>query len=460
MNLKRKILFVSLILFASYSSAQDGESLFKTKCNVCHILDKDGTGPNLKGVKQKWTEAGEGELIYDWVKNSQNLITSGNSSMAISANAYSATAMTPQDVNNEEIDAIFDFIENYTPPLPIIEPKDDLADGSNVTYVPNYKTNINLFYLLIVALGIQFIAILVLSGSIKTIIKLHRLKNTPKTILAIIGIFGTISTYNQSMAMTFMQPGMAKENLPWLLVENSDLIILSIINIVVLLIVIHFRNLFMDVLHSIRPEKVVKRSRRKKKKMNQVLNDYVPIEEEHTILLHHEYDGIKELDNNLPPWWVAMFYGTIIFAISYIFIYHILGTGDLQIAEYEREMRTEQALVDKYLEDQGMQMDEFSATLMIENSDISTGKTLFDINCVLCHNANGEGNIGPNLTDNAWIYGFDMENVYATIKYGTTKGMPEQSAKLNPIQIQQVASYVLTMPEKDGKAAEGTIIEK
>ena len=112
MNLKRKILFVSLILFASYSSAQDGESLFKTKCNVCHILDKDGTGPNLKGVKQKWTEAGEGELIYDWVKNSQNLITSGNSSMAISANAYSATAMTPQDVNNEEIDAIFDFIEN------------------------------------------------------------------------------------------------------------------------------------------------------------------------------------------------------------------------------------------------------------------------------------------------------------------------------------------------------------
>ena len=96
---------------------------------------------------------------------------------------------------------------------------------------------------------------------------------------------------------------------------------------------------------------------------------------------------------------------------------------------------------------------------MTESSDLATGKTLFETNCVVCHNPKGEGNIGPNLTDKAWVYGFDIKDIFTTVKLGTSNGMPEHNSKLNPIQLQQVSSYVLALPESKGKAAEGSIIE-
>lgn len=107
-----------------------------------------------------------------------------------------------------------------------------------------------------------------------------------------------------------------------------------------------------------------------------------------------------------------------------------------------------------------MNVDETNATLLRESSDLSTGASLFAANCVACHKSNGEGEIGPNLTDKTWIYGYDIKDVFKTIKYGTTNGMPEHSSKFNPVQIQQVASFVLSLPEKDGLAPNGTIIEK
>jgi len=131
----------------------------------------------------------------------------------------------------------------------------------------------------------------------------------------------------------------------------------------------------------------------------------------------------------------------------------------LQIEEYNKSIEQADIEVNKYLDAMAMNVDETNATLMTDAKDLSTGKVLFEANCVVCHNPNGEGNIGPNLTDKNWIYGFDVKDIFKTVKYGTSNGMPEHSSKLNPIQLQQVSSFVLTLDEAKGKAPEGTIIE-
>jgi cytochrome c oxidase cbb3-type subunit III len=220
------------------------------------------------------------------------------------------------------------------------------------------------------------------------------------------------------------------------------------------------RNLFKEFMQMIVPEKA---KEVKKvfaiKKLNKVLTDVVEIEDEASILMDHEYDGIRELDNNLPPWWVWMFYATIIFGVIYIFNYHIFGTSDLQIKAYDKEMAQAKKDVDAYLSKMAMNVDETNATLLTDAKDIAAGKGIFETNCVICHNPKGEGNIGPNLTDKFWIYGNEVKVLFKTIKLGTANGMPEHASKLNPIQIQQAASFVLSLPYTQGKEPQGEEIK-
>lgn len=457
----QNIFFIPIILLLSFQlEAQDGEKLFKSKCNTCHMIGKDGTGPNLSGVKQKWTDAGEGELIYEWVTNSLTLVTSGKSTMATAAKGFSATDMPPQDVTKEDVDAILDYIDNYVAPTE--EPPSTNPGEPTIVYITNYEENLNLFYFLVILLIVQAFVIFAITSSMKSFIKLKSMKDKMenggvKNILLFIAFIG-ITGY--SNALSFVEPGESTEKTPWLLVENNDIILLVILNITLLFVILHFKRLFMDIAKMVRPPKPKKLSTRKQRRMQKLLTDAVPIEEEETIMLDHEYDGIRELDNNLPPWWVWMFYATIVFAVIYIFNYHIFKTGDLQLIEYEKSIAQAEVEVNKYLDEMAMNVDETNATLMTEANDLSTGKVLFEANCVVCHNPKGEGNIGPNLTDNSWIYGFDMKDVFKTIKLGTANGMPEHNSKLNPIQIQQVSSFVLSLDEVNGKPAEGTIIEK
>jgi cytochrome c oxidase cbb3-type subunit 3 len=236
-----------------------------------------------------------------------------------------------------------------------------------------------------------------------------------------------------------------------------------VIDIILLVVVLYLRHLFTQMIAMIKPkaqkEEVVPMDS-SFQKVNQVLTDAVPIEEEHKILLEHEYDGIQELDNNLPPWWVWGFYATIVFAFIYLFNYHILGTSDLQIKAYDKEMKLAEKEVQAYLNKMAMNVDENTVTVLTSGTDLAAGASLFASNCVACHLAKGQGEIGPNLTDKSWIYGFDIKDVFKTVKYGTANGMPEHSSKFNPVQIQQVASYVLSLPETTGKAAQGDLIEK
>lgn len=154
----------------------------------------------------------------------------------------------------------------------------------------------------------------------------------------------------------------------------------------------------------------------------------------------HSYDGITEFDNDLPPWWKYSFYFTIVFAVAYMGYYHMANAGQLQIAEYETEMRQAALLVSNEPDDPNKLT---TYTALMTPADLSTGKSIYTTNCAPCHGTEGEGKVGPNLTDEFWLHGGEINQVYKTIKFGvTSKGMVAWKGKLAGKQILQVSSYI------------------
>lgn len=185
------------------------------------------------------------------------------------------------------------------------------------------------------------------------------------------------------------------------------------------------------------------------------------VEEEGELLLHHNYDGIQELDNVLPPWWVYLFYATIVFSFIYLIRFHVLGHDD-QKAEFDKEMAEAKIQVEEYKKTAPDLMDKEKVTLMTDAADIAAGKAIFQTNCIACHKADGGGAIGPNLTDDKWILGGGIKNVFNTIMEGgrSGKGMVPWKETIKPSEIQKVASYVLSLQgtnPPDAKAPEGEV---
>lgn len=174
--------------------------------------------------------------------------------------------------------------------------------------------------------------------------------------------------------------------------------------------------------------------------------DKKPISREEEIILDHNYDGIQELDNNLPPWWVYLFYATIIFAGVYLVYYEIIG-GPTQYEEYEKEVITAELAIAKFKEEHKDLIDVSTVELLTDRESLNAGRTLYNQSCVPCHQSDGGGGIGPNLTDEYWILGGGIKNVYHTISEGGRpgKGMVPWKDQLKPNEIAQVASYVLSL---------------
>ncbi len=186
-----------------------------------------------------------------------------------------------------------------------------------------------------------------------------------------------------------------------------------------------------------------------------------PIEEEHEIILDHNYDGIKELDNNLPPWWLYGFYATIIFGAIYLVRYHVFD-GPNQAEELEIELAEAEIAIEEYKKTAKNLVDVNTVTILTEAADLNAGKAIWTTNCVACHMADGGGGIGPNMTDEYWILGGGIKNIFRTISEGGRdgKGMIPWKTQLKPLEMAQVASYVLTLQgttAADPKEAEGEI---
>ena len=150
------------------------------------------------------------------------------------------------------------------------------------------------------------------------------------------------------------------------------------------------------------------------KKVSNFLIKPKQVEDEGELLLDHDYDGIKELDNNLPPWWVYLFYICIAFAVIYLVRFEIMG-GDNQETELKNEMAQAQKEIAEYKKTAPDTMDENSVTLLTDAADLSAGKEIFMANCVACHRADAGGQIGPNLTDDQWILGGGIKNIFHTL---------------------------------------------
>ncbi|GAA4923732.1 cbb3-type cytochrome c oxidase N-terminal domain-containing protein [Mucilaginibacter defluvii] len=190
------------------------------------------------------------------------------------------------------------------------------------------------------------------------------------------------------------------------------------------------------------PEAEVVPAKPKNSLVNKLLS-LRPMAEEESLLTEHDFDGIKELNNPTPAWFMGLFYITIVFAVGYLLVYHVFGIGQLQDQEYQTEMTIANKEKEVFLSKSANRVDENTVTLSKDGAVLQSGATVFKTHCAACHGENGQGVVGPNLTDEYWLHGGKINDVFKTIKYGVqAKGMPNWEKQLTPKQIADVANYI------------------
>lgn len=171
-----------------------------------------------------------------------------------------------------------------------------------------------------------------------------------------------------------------------------------------------------------------------------------PIEEEEDLLIDHTYDGIQELDNPTPVWFNALFYSTIVFAVGYLLVYQVFGWGMNQEQEYLAEMEAAEKQRTEFLASSGTNIDENSVELDQSPEMVTAGQEIYLQSCGVCHGNQGEGMIGPNLTDEYWLHGGDIKDIFRVVKYGVPdKGMVPWESSLTPVQIAQVSNFIASI---------------
>jgi len=171
-----------------------------------------------------------------------------------------------------------------------------------------------------------------------------------------------------------------------------------------------------------------------------------PLSEEQSLIIPHEYDGIQELNNPTPGWFMYLFYATMIFAAGYLLIYHVFGVGQLQYDEYKTEMAVAAKEKAAFLAKSADKIDENTVKLTTDAGVLAAGRSIFQERCAACHGNNAQGMVGPNLTDDYWLHGNKINDLFKTIKYGVqSKGMPTWESQLTPKQISNVANYIKSL---------------
>lgn len=283
------------------------------------------------------------------------------------------------------------------------------------------------------------------------------MKQTIKTIQAIF-ILNLLSVYAIAQeTQETQEPTKASQPPAWAMDGNTYLIGFLVLILVATIIVLYKINVKLittispNAFVNIRKQKTNSTLEKEKNpslmsKVSSRLMGSVPVTQEADILLDHDYDGIKELDNNLPPWWKWGFYATILFSFVYLIGYHVTGTGKLQLEEYNDELALAAKAKEERMKNSAENITEENVTMLTDAGAISKGKEIFTKNCAACHAADGGGMVGPNLTDEYWLHGGGIKNIFKTVTYGVpAKGMISWQSQLSPKQIQEVSSFVWSL---------------
>ena len=314
-----------------------------------------------------------------------------------------------------------------------------------------------LLFLMLGFIALLLAIISALSNSIKSLSKPVADKtssdgNAIKTVLLLVGL-STAGAANAANSSPIMPDFVMTNEIFWLL---SSVIIFQV---VVIFILFHSLQTLIKLERGESFDEVEEAKEDIFATLN--LTDRVPVAEEGAIMMDHEYDGIRELDNNLPPWWKYMFYVTIIFAVIYLIRFHVTGDGPSSEEEYIAMMEEAAEMKAEMMATATNLITEENVTYLIDAPTLEKGAAIYTGNCATCHGQLGEGGAGPNLTDEYWIHGGSISNVFSTIKYGVpAKGMIAWESQFTPEQMQTVASYILSLKgtnPPNGKAPQGEL---
>ena len=270
----------------------------------------------------------------------------------------------------------------------------------------------------------------------------------------------------QAMSQTPETPGLLSDPLlPFYLTGGAVLVLLLLVAAVAIYVIriLHILTREAEKLNAANTESIRRSDTSWWKTFIDRMNASVPVAQEKEIEMDHSYDGIRELDNHLPPWWKWLFYGTIAWAVVYLIAFHLTDSLPLSQQEYQMELALADEQVKKYQASQPQAaIDENALEYTGDAATIENGKSVFmNNNCGGCHRNDGGGNtIGPNLTDEYWLHGGEIKNVFLTIKNGAVeKGMPAWGKSMSPKDVRDVTFFVMSLqgtnpPEPKGPQGE------
>lgn len=298
-----------------------------------------------------------------------------------------------------------------------------------------------LFIILALVAFFQLVVILVIAGVIKSIAGNKEIwqMRWNKGMGAVIAVL-------LSLASTPLMAAQDADFDKLITMDDTGFVALVTINLILFFTFIYLTSKLNGLIKMMMKDEEGKVPKTFMDEINDMLTAAVPIEQESSVEMDHEYDGIRELDNRLPPWWLWGFYFTIAFGIVYLINYHISGSSPLQTEEYMAEMEAAAEAKAAFVATQSNVVDESNVELLTDAGALGNGQKTFKLYCAPCHGENGgsmPGGVGPNLTDDYWIHGGSVTDIFKTIKYGVpAKGMVSWEAQLSPSKIQEVASYI------------------
>jgi cytochrome c oxidase cbb3-type subunit III len=361
----------------------------------------------------------------------------------------------------------FESIKKKIYSTALLMPAALLATAQDATAAaPEEKSNLLAILLTIVAIVLAFI----IGGLGQVLISVSRLalekhKNAGK-LLSVLLMAGLLLSSQAGMAQAADAAVTAAADAPnygGLSANNyyAFVFVLAIEIAAIFFLTFSIRRVYQELL----PEKVKAAQRSKLAEWwstldKKIFTRAIPVEKEADVMLDHDYDGIKELDNALPPWWKYGFYITIVVAFVYIFLFHVSGDGKNPTQEYAAEMEQAQIEKEAYEANNKDKVDENNVP-MADASGITEGKDLYTAKCWACHGKAGEGGAGPNLTDDYWIHKGSLNDIFKSIKVGyQDKGMQSWAKEFTPKQISHIASFIKTLHgtnPANAKAAQGEI---